>query len=52
MERERKETCDGSHRYFFTELIVEENHDIKVPIVCTACGHLIVHNIPGKLNKA
>ena len=52
MEREIKESCEGSHRYFFTELIVEENHDIKVPIVCTACGHLIVHTIPSKLKNA
>lgn len=43
------ESCVGEHRYFALEMIVEADQTIKIPIVCTACGNLVIHELPSKI---
>ena len=40
--------CQGEHRYFSLEMIVEADQTIKIPLVCTACGDLVIHELPSK----
>jgi len=44
--------CDGQHRYFALEMIVEADQSIKIPLVCTQCGDLKVHELPSKVHKS
>ena len=37
--------CEGSHRYFALEMLVEIDNTVTIPLVCTACGDLKVHKI-------
>jgi len=40
------ETCDGTHRFFFADIVaVEEEGTVYVISICTACGKTQVERI-------
>lgn len=48
---EKDKQCTGEHRYFALEMVIEADQSIKIPLVCTACGDLKVHELPSKIQK-
>lgn len=51
MSRKETDECTGEHRYFALEMVIEADQSIKIPLVCTACGDLKVHELPSKIQK-
>lgn len=43
--------CEGQHRFFALEMIVEDDNTVTIPIVCTACGELKTHTLQVKAKK-
>lgn len=47
-----KRECDGNHRYFALEPIIEADGSITIVIVCTSCSDLVTHRLPSPIGKA
>jgi hypothetical protein len=47
----QREGCEGQHRYFALEMIVEDDNTVTIPLVCTACGDLKTHVLQVKAKK-
>jgi len=37
--------CLGQHRYFALDMIIENDFSVTIPLICTQCGGLKLHNL-------